>query len=504
MDFKTVIEMNKNNLNIVLKTIFIIGFLLSIIQFINNRSLWLDESVLALNIINKGYLQLLKPLDFMQVAPILFLQIEKLFSELIKNTEYGLRLFPLISYLISLVLFYNITKNIRTNLLIRIFSISLFAFNATMIYYSSEIKQYMSDVFALSIIYYYLTKNYKNERNKFLYLGILGSILIFLSNVAPIILLSVGLFLVFDIYSKKKDQIINLTVLSISWSTVFLTYYMLFLHNHPSRQGMLRFHENAHAFMPTNPGSLEFYHFLYLKGSMILVDLFQLSRYGGIIVGIISLIGITELIKKRKFDIVILTITPPLTHLLVSALKLYPFETRLILYTFPCFIVIFSFGLNYLVNIVTDRFGYNNINFYLAILFPTFLILYLSRIGYPIKNSEIKNSLKFIEQNKSISDKIVVNYFTAYPLRYYNEISFLKLDTNNIFVSSRKSYNDTILYASELDSQSGRIWFLFTRDPRENEKMDFLKKHYKSQKKNLIKEFHTNGSSVFLYNISKQ
>jgi len=87
-----------------------LGILLPLIQFIYNRSIWLDEAMLSLNIIHKGYFELLKPLDYVQVAPILFLIIEKFFSTIIPNSEYGLRLFPLLSYWVSLFFFYKIVK----------------------------------------------------------------------------------------------------------------------------------------------------------------------------------------------------------------------------------------------------------------------------------------------------------------------------------------------------------------------------------------------------------
>jgi len=64
-----------------------IGIGLSIINVLHLRSLWLDEAMLALNIINKPVVELLKPLNFNQVAPIGFLKIEKIFTILFGNTE---------------------------------------------------------------------------------------------------------------------------------------------------------------------------------------------------------------------------------------------------------------------------------------------------------------------------------------------------------------------------------------------------------------------------------
>ena len=51
------------------------GILVRLVQYLFNRSLWADEAVLALNIVNRSYLELLEPLDYEQGAPIGFLMV---------------------------------------------------------------------------------------------------------------------------------------------------------------------------------------------------------------------------------------------------------------------------------------------------------------------------------------------------------------------------------------------------------------------------------------------
>ena len=88
-----------------------IGIVLRLVQYIANHSLWLDESYLALNIVNKSFLELLKPLDYHQVVPFGFLTIEKLLVQSFGNNEYILRMFPFICGIISLFLFYRVAKH---------------------------------------------------------------------------------------------------------------------------------------------------------------------------------------------------------------------------------------------------------------------------------------------------------------------------------------------------------------------------------------------------------
>ena len=49
--------------------IILIGVALRLGLYLANNSLWLDESFIALNIVNKSFPELLKPLDYKQLLP---------------------------------------------------------------------------------------------------------------------------------------------------------------------------------------------------------------------------------------------------------------------------------------------------------------------------------------------------------------------------------------------------------------------------------------------------
>ena len=70
--------MKKNKYFWFLVIILLYGFILRLAHYITNRSLWLDEAFIALNIINKSFFQLVDKLDYCQAAPIGFLFIEKI------------------------------------------------------------------------------------------------------------------------------------------------------------------------------------------------------------------------------------------------------------------------------------------------------------------------------------------------------------------------------------------------------------------------------------------
>ncbi len=87
---------------------FLFGILVRLIQYLNNRSLWLDEASLALNIINRSYGELAQTLDHNQAAPLGFLWLEKLSTQIWGNNEYSLRLLPFIASILALGVFYRL------------------------------------------------------------------------------------------------------------------------------------------------------------------------------------------------------------------------------------------------------------------------------------------------------------------------------------------------------------------------------------------------------------
>lgn len=70
------------------------GVLLRYVNFHAARSLWLDEAMLALNVAARSFPELLRPLDYNQIAPPLFLWIERLAVLAGGTSEKALRAWP--------------------------------------------------------------------------------------------------------------------------------------------------------------------------------------------------------------------------------------------------------------------------------------------------------------------------------------------------------------------------------------------------------------------------
>jgi uncharacterized membrane protein len=171
-----------------------LGGALRFAQYLANRSLWLDEAFLALNVVQRPFSQLLQPLDDEQVAPIAYLLAEKLAVITPGDNEYALRLFPCLAGIAALLLFYAVAKSCLApkGLLI---SLVLFAVSGPLSYYSSEVKQYSSDVTVALLLYFlvlrYVERGELSGRSAVL-LGTGGAIAIWFSHPAIFVLAGIG------------------------------------------------------------------------------------------------------------------------------------------------------------------------------------------------------------------------------------------------------------------------------------------------------------------------
>src|SRR5215475_14295682 len=74
-----------------------LGVGLRVREYLADRSLWIDELMLALGVNHRAVTDLLRPLDFNQAAPAGFLVLVKSSTALFGNSELGLRLVPFLS-----------------------------------------------------------------------------------------------------------------------------------------------------------------------------------------------------------------------------------------------------------------------------------------------------------------------------------------------------------------------------------------------------------------------
>ncbi len=491
--------MKKTNVHleqILTQTLTFSGFVLALIQLLMNRSLWLDEAYLALSIVHKSPVELLQPLYYCQVAPILFLQMEKLCSSIFANSEFGLRLFPFVNYCLSLILFHKIVHLLFKNIYARLFALSLFVFCGPLIYYASEVKQYMSDVLVFLAFYYFTLKNYEDEKNRYRTLTAVGFISIFLSNIAPIALFTEGSYFLF-IYIRNKKQIPKQLIITFFiWIITYFAYYFLFVYHHPAQSMMVNYWSSNNGFMPINPFEKKLYSSLFERTRTFFTLFFGLS--GRIVLPILFLIGGIFLIKSKQISLVILLLLPITLHWFLSALRLYPFDARLILYACPLLILVTTFGFDCLITTLFSNYSLKRPLVFAAVV-PLLMAYSFYDLKFYTKGEELKKCLSYLEQNKGMNASIYVSYHASPPFLYYQNVFFPTL--NSPLIIGQFAETDAV-FDTDLKKLKGKTWFLFSDWlPMDKRHAAYLLNYYKSKDVVLKKGFKAVGYTVYLLDI---
>ncbi len=141
----------------------LLGLFARIMRYAVRFPLWDDESFLCVNFISRSYTELLRPLDYHQVAPLLFLWIERTAVRLLGFSELALRLFPFACSIVSVLLFRRTASRLLSGLSLMV-AVAIFAVSYPGIRYAAEAKPYGSDLF-VSLALLFLTVEYLEQRN---------------------------------------------------------------------------------------------------------------------------------------------------------------------------------------------------------------------------------------------------------------------------------------------------------------------------------------------------
>lgn len=423
-------------------SIFAAGILLRIFVYCRNISFWGDEASIALNLINKSYLELFKGLDYLQVAPPGFLILSKFILNIFNPKidyirDLLLRFFPFVFSCLSLLVFYKFSKNFIKDKKTLLFASTLFAFNPCAILYAAQLKQYslelLVSVVLMSLFYRIIITN-KIRIADFVLIPLsmwfsLSSLIISASGfiillfkksfnfikLLPAYLLS---FVVFYFFSLKSIKQVNYAGMYHWWSTG----YGFFDLRHPMRL-FIRFGE-----------------------------LFSFDKTSAECLGIFFIFLILfSLIFSKKFNLLskVFLSLPILITIILSGLSLYPIEARLILFLLPSFSIIIA---------LNDDWKLRDwlISFFCIASFSASIYYSINPYKFYTSSREVVRWLKNHYDGKSeiILDNSWHRY--GYYLQDYNNIRLLN--------SSCYPYGD--LCKSELESlKPGTYYILVQGNP---------------------------------------
>ncbi|MCL4528500.1 MAG: glycosyltransferase family 39 protein [Chloroflexi bacterium] len=441
------------------------GVVLRLRQYIANRSFWIDEANLALNIINRSFGGLTQPLDYQQGAPIGFLFIEKSTLVVLGNKDYILRLFPLFSGLLALYLMYRIAREYLGTA--GLFAVFVFSISWPLIYYSSELKQYSSDAMIALLLVYLSSPCFgdKSRARDFILLGAAGFIAIWTSHPSTFVLAGIGFTLIFDKLIRKAYTPLLWTLgLGLVWVASLGAVYMVSLRYLAANDYLQTYWKDA--FMPSPPWeNWGWFTKSYL--SLLVTISPSLDRwYLALSCSILIVVGIVSLFFRNRIA-ALLVMLPFFMASIASELQKYPLRGRFLLFLVPFAILLMAEGLGRIYSLIAKW------NRGLAITVSGAAILMVfwipltginAKFRTPPLGEDIKPVMAYVQNNRTPNDIVYVYHAARPAFNYY--APFYDLTTGQIIagkdiIAPRRALQQ---FMDDINGLKGnnRVWFIFS------------------------------------------
>ena len=202
-----------------------LGLVLRLAAILLNFPLWWDEAFVAVNLLRRDYAGLLRPLDYGQVCPLLFLWAELTSVKLFGFSEGSLRLFPLICSMASLFVF----RSLAVRLLDRraaLLAVAILAVSVHPIRHAADVKPYATDLLVALILQALALRWWRKPEHAGRLWGLVGFVPVALlgSHPSAFVCGGIGLAIAWPAWSSKRR---NVQVAFLAYGLVLVVTYAI-------------------------------------------------------------------------------------------------------------------------------------------------------------------------------------------------------------------------------------------------------------------------------------
>ena len=395
----------------------LLGAVLRIAQYASGRSLWLDETYVAFNVLTKSYRGLLGTLDWGQGAPPGFTLGTKLLVAAFGSSVYVFWLLPLLAGLISLLLFRRLAQ-LTLPAVAANGALALFAVNAGLIRYSSELKPYEFDVAAtlgVLVVGLLAWRRGFGPRDA-LTLAVVGLLAVFFSYPAVLVLVAVLIGAALAIaLARRRDAVRGFALVAGIWAAAFAVVYAVFVPNLEKLQE----HDLDVFYLPLPPTSGAELHRLgsALGGELAGDVALGLPTAIAVIAGALIVLSPLYLARRSLFAALELVLIVIVTVIAAGADQ-YPWGGRFTLFLVPVLIVCVFGGACALVSVRSGATA-------ASLLVIAVLAVPVAEAAYhlfvPRNIEESKPLIDRLARQWRTGDTLYLNASAQFAFRYYTQ-----------------------------------------------------------------------------------
>jgi hypothetical protein len=338
-----------------------LGALLRVLVYGDGRTFWMDEWSLWGNLAGKRAFDFSETLSGDQLAPFAFMIAERALMSLLGVSRYVARLLPLVSGLLALAMFGRLARAILPRRAALI-ALALFAFSDDLIYYSSELKPYSTDLaIGLAISLTALDAVGKPASvARVAALAILAVVSPWCSFASTFVVAGCGgALIVASLMSGRPRGAALWSVIGIGWLASLLVSYRASSALLSPYTTMYLFWDFA--FLPLWPLPISTARLAATLGILLEVFVTPLNLvaplwpWAGVILPVAVLtLGVGSL-ARRSWPAWAIMVLPIALAMVASAMKRYPFHGRLILELVPAFFILIAAGTDTLLDSRSGR-----------------------------------------------------------------------------------------------------------------------------------------------------
>ena len=478
-----------------------VGVVLRVLSYLRDRSLWYDETLLALNVLHRSARELLSPLSYHQASPVGFLLLEKLSSGIFGKTELALRLAPLVFGITALCLGYRLAILALTPRAVPI-AVMLFALNEPLVYYSSEVKQYSCDTAVALLVLWTALRFSRREvcwtsAWKF---ALLGCLALWFSYPAAFLLAGTGTVLLFSLWRRKQWASFGRVGGVVSaWAGSFLLLYLFSL-RHLTQDAVLRDYWRAYfppVFVPSGGSPWFMVSWFVDRWFALLGEPFTVATIG---LAALFLVGLWSLLQKNT-ELVWMIGASSLVTVVAACLHRYPLAPRLLLFAVAISILFVAEGAARVAGKIVRSSAVTVV--FLTAIFAQPVWMAASNLVAPKNPDDIRPMFLYIRAHENPGDRLYVYQAAQYQYMYYAE---LYPERGEAAIGSECGLN-AACYASDLERLRGasRLWILISHNVVWDGRDDGSVLLAELDKRGLrLDEKRSSGARAYLYDLGKK